>query len=180
MVSLLIDLGADPLGVDGAGMPVAVYATEPGIDRPVMAKIRSMTAGELVSAERGHRQARSGTMDLVAALALGDWETGERLVRENRGLMDSGALHLTAKRNDPRAVRWLLDHGANTSARWAHWDSDVTPLHLAILENHTEIARILLDAGADPHIRDTKHDSDALGWAEFFQRAEIIQMLKSR
>ena len=27
-------------------------------------------------------------------------------------------------------------------------------------------------------IRETKHDSDALGWAEFFQRPGIVRMLK--
>jgi len=38
---------------------------------------------------------------------------------------------------------------------------------------------MLLDAGADPGIHDTKHDSDALGWAEFMGRKEIVEMLKS-
>src|SRR6267378_5195007 len=33
MVSLLLDLGADPLAVDGAGMPAAAYATAPDMDR---------------------------------------------------------------------------------------------------------------------------------------------------
>jgi len=179
MVALLIDLGADPLGVDGSGMAVAVYAFEPDTDRSVMEKISTMTSGELVSAERGHRQARSGTMDLVAALALGDWQIGDQLVRENPGLINAGALHLMAKRNDLRSVKWLLEHGADPSARWAHWDSEVTPLHLAIMADHTEVARLLLAAGSDPRIRDTKHDGDALSWAEFFHRAEIVEMLKN-
>jgi hypothetical protein len=37
---------------------------------------------------------------------------------------------------------------------------------------------VLLDAGADPAIRDTKHDSDAMGWAEFFRRSEIVEILR--
>ena len=53
------------------------------------------------------------------------------------------------------------------------------PLHLAILSGHADIVRPLLDAGADPHIRDSKHDSDAIGWAEFFRRPEIVQVLKA-
>jgi hypothetical protein len=36
----------------------------------------------------------------------------------------------------------------------------------------------LLDAGADPRIRDSKHDSDAIGWAEFFRRMDIVWMLR--
>jgi ankyrin repeat protein len=180
MVSLLVDLGADPLAVDGSGQSAVAYATAPDVDGRVMESIRAMTSGELVSAERGHRRPRSSTMDLVAALALADWQIAEHLLREDPGLKHSGALHLMAKRNDLRAVKWLLDHGADPNARWAHWDADVTPLHLASLSGHAAIARALLDAGADPRIRDSKHDSDALGWAEFFRRSDIVEMLKAR
>ena len=82
-----------------------------------------------------------------------------------------------AKRNDAAAVRWLLDHGADASGRWAHWDADVTPLHLAAAHGHAEAVRLLLAASADPAIRDSKHDSDVSGWAEFFRQPEIVQLL---
>jgi ankyrin repeat protein len=184
MVSLLIDLGADPLAVDGSGMPIAAYATSPDIDRRAMETIRAMTAAELLSAERGHRPARSGLMDLVAALALSDWDIAARLVRDNPRAMavggaSVGALHLMAKRHHIDGVKWLLAHGADVNARWAHWDSDVTALHLAILEDHIDVVPVLLAAGADPSIRDTKHDSDAMGWAEFFKRTAIIRLLEA-
>ena len=118
-------------------------------------------------------------MDLFAVLALGDWETAGRLVNEHPKLLDpeGGVLHLMAKRNDIAAVRWLLDHGANPNALWHHWDADVTPLHLAVLGNHADMVRALLDGGADPRIRDSKHESDAIGWAEFFQRQNLVQIL---
>ena len=146
-----------------------------------MEKIREMTSAELVSAERGHRASHCNSLDLVAALALTDSETAARVLRENPKLIeaDSGALHLMAKRNDVAAVKWLLDHGADPNGRWNHWDAAVTPLHLAVLEGHVEVARVLMDAGADPTIHDSKHDSDALGWAEFFQRTEIVRILKT-
>lgn len=51
-------------------------------------------------------------------------------------------------------------------------------LHLAALGNHPEVARRLLAAGADPGIRDSMHDSDALGWAEFFRRGELVALLR--
>jgi ankyrin repeat protein len=180
MVSLLLELGADPLAVDGSGQPAAAYSESPDIDRSVMEKIRTMTAAELTSAVRGHRPPRGGPIDLLALLALGDLQTAEQLVRESPGLVApaGGVLHLMAKRGDVRAVKWLLEHGADPSARWAHWDSEVTPLHLAILGDHPEVARVLRDAGADLKIRDTKHDSDAMGWAEFFRRSEIVEILK--
>jgi len=181
MVALLLDLGADPLAVDGSGCTAAAYATSPDTDRRVMEAIRAMTSAELISAVRGHRQPRSSTMDLVALLALGEWGTAAQLVRDNAGLVEpgGGALHLMAKRDDVAAVKWLLDHGANANARWRHWDAEVTPLHLAVLGGHADIVRLLLDAGADPRIRDSKHDSDAIGWAEFFRHADIVQMLKN-
>ena len=179
MVGLLLDLGADPLAVDAAGMTAAAYAMSPDIDRSVMEKIRAMTSSELTSATRGGRPSRGSMMDLVANLALGDWETAERLVKENPTLIDTGALHLMAKRNDLSAVKWLLDHGADPNARWAHWDAEVTPLHLAASQGHADVVRLLLTAGADASIRDSKHDGDALGWAEFFRQPEIIRILET-
>ena len=182
MVVLLIELGADPLGVDGWGMPVAGYAETPEIDRPVMEKIRALTEGELRSAARGHRPANLGAMDLVASLALGDRDTAGRFVRENPRLLEPshGVLHFMAKRGDAGAVTWLIEQGANPSARWAHWDAEVTPLHLACLADHPDVVRALVAGGADPSIKDTRHDADALGWAEFFQRAAIVEVLRAR
>ena len=182
MVRLLVELGADPLGVDSFGMSVAGYSETPTLDRPVMERIRKMTLGELDSARRGRRPARAEALDLVALLALGDFETAEAILRQNPRLVEPslGVLHLMTKRGDPAAAKWLLDHGANPSGVWAHFDADVTPLHLAALANHPEVAHLLLDAGADPTIRDNRHDSDAMGWAEFFQREEIAKMIKTR
>ncbi len=179
MAAVLIELGADPLAADGFGFPPAMYATSPDIDRPVMEAIRALTASELRSAERGQRPTRGGVMDLVAGLALRDWSTAERLVRDSPELLRSGALHFAIKRHDVAAVKWLLAQGADPNARWTHWDADVTPLHLAAWAGDLEIARLLLEAGADSTIKDTKHDSDALGWAEFFHRDDIVGLLRA-
>jgi ankyrin repeat protein len=185
MVDLLIDLGADPLATDGDGQPVMAYATSPGTDRRVMEKIRAITLAELSSAQRGHRRPRSGLPYLTALLALRDWDLAERLVREDPRMLApggtaNGALHLAAKRGDAESVRWLLDHGADPSGLWDHWDASVTPLHLAAWHAHTQVVTMLLDAGADQTIEDSKHHADPLGWADFFNRGEIVAMLKAR
>jgi ankyrin repeat protein len=182
MLALLLELGADPLAADGMGQPAAVLVTSPGSDRPVMEKIREMLHGELVSAERGHRPPRVGMMDVIAVLTLGDYDTAARLVRERPGLLAAtgpanGALHLMAKRDEPAAATWLLDHGADPNALWAHWEASVTPLHLAVLANHPAMVRLLLSRGADPRIRDSQHDSDPIGWAEFFKRPDLAQVM---
>lgn len=180
MVTLLVELGADPLGVDQSGNTAAAYATSPGIDRPAMEAIRAMTKAELVSAGRGKRTADARPADLIALLALGDWETAAELTRDRSRLIDDGgALHLMAKRGDATAVKWLLDHGADPNARWAHWDAVVTPLHLAAWGGSAEATRLLLAAGADPTILDSRHESDALGWAQHFGRPEIVAMLEA-
>ena len=168
MVALLIELGADPLGRDGTGYPPAAYATSPDIDRSVMESI-----------------SRSGRMDLFTALTLREWESAERLLHPGGSVLEPGGksfgvLHLMAKRGDADGVKWLLGHGADGNALWAHWDSDVTALHLAVLGGHAEVVRVLLHAGADPLIRDSKHESDAIGWAEFFGKPEIVEMIASR
>jgi len=176
MMELLLELGADPLAVDGGGQPVMVYTHTPDADRPVMERIREMTQAELVSAARGHRPPRSAPPDLMAALALGDVDTAVQLVQHNPALIapSGGVLHLMAKRNDGRAVRWLLDRGADPDGTWPHWDADVTPMHLAAMQGHTAIVRMLLDAGADTTIRDSKHRETPRGWAEFFEKADVV------
>jgi Ankyrin repeats (3 copies)/Ankyrin repeat len=92
MVALLLELGADPLGVDSGGMPVAGYATAPDMDREVMERIRHITSAERVSADRGHRPPRGSMMDLVALLSLGDWETAALFVHGNRELIEKSGL----------------------------------------------------------------------------------------
>lgn len=183
MVALLLGLGADPLAVDSFGMSAATYADSAGIDGPLMKRIRDITAGELLSADRGDRPTRGDPSDLVAVLALADWKAADRLARDNPALLaggtSGGVLHVMSKRGDEPAVKWLLEHGANPSAVWAHFDSQVTPLHLAILANHPEVVRLLLAAGADPRIHDTKHNADAMGWATFFGHGEIVAILQT-
>lgn len=168
MVELLLELGADPLATDGTGFPAAAYASSPEVDRSVMEMIRAR-----------------GKMDLFTALALNEWDVADRILRESPGVVEPGAfragvLHLMAKRGNVVAVKWLLDHGIDPSSLWAHWDSLVTPLHLAVMQAHTEVVRVLLAAGADPRIRDSKHEADAIGWAEFFRRPDIVRILEDQ
>ena len=177
MVDLLIELGADPLAVDGSGYFAAAYATSADVDRSVMKAVSDMTSAELTSAIRGNRAPDVRMIDLVAALALGDFDRADNLWSYAPHANFAGALHLMAKRGDVRAVEWLLDHGADPNERWAHWDADVTPLHLAALAGHAEVARLLIDKGSRSDIADSRHDSTALEWAEFFGRSDVVRLL---
>jgi ankyrin repeat protein len=186
MVSLLLELGADPMAVDGAGVPAAVCATGTDFDRKLMERIRELTRAELDSATRGNRAPRLGMLDLIAALALGDAVLAGRLATADSKLVNQGALHVMAKRGDQPAVEWLLAHGADPNRRWAHWDAEVTPLHLAAQNGHVEVMRTLLEAGGDPTIHDSKHDSGAAGWAQYGRMPphsrwrEMVQVIEER
>jgi len=167
MVELLLALGADPLATDASGFTAVAYAVDSDIDRPVLEAIETRVGPTLLT-----------------SVALGYWDTAARLLREDPGAIgpdgaNAGVLHLMAKRGNTAAVKWLLNHGANPNARWSHWDADVTPLQLAVMQSHVDVVRLLLQAGADPSIRDSKHDSDAIGWAEFFKRKEIVRILSN-
>ena len=193
MVELLLELGADPFGVDAVGQPAVEYPDAPGRDQAIMESIRQRTLAELDSARRGHREPRMTMLDLAAALSLGDWRLAAQLWavdRCERGFGDRGErsprlstssiLHLVSKRGEFAAVKWLIERGVDVNARWIGWDTDATPLHVAASRGHHEIVRLLLDAGADPGIKDSKHDADVLDWAEYFSQSNIVSLLKSR
>lgn len=178
MVKTLMELGADPLGVDATGYPAAAYAHTPDVDEPVMRRIHAMSAAELDSAIRGLRQPQVKMLDVMAALALRDIATAGKLWDRARDTASAGLLHLMAKRGDLFSVDWLLARGLDVNERWSHWGALVTPLHLAAWGGHLDVTRRLLDAGADPTIKDSQHDGDALGWAEFFGRVELVRLLQ--
>ncbi|MBE2319716.1 ankyrin repeat domain-containing protein [Solirubrobacter sp. CPCC 204708] len=146
MVELLIELGADPLGVDGNGHFAATYARTPDIDLAAMRAIHALAKAELVSADRGSRAPRGYEIDVLAALSVGDLEAAERLV----GAIGPGVLHLMAKRGNREATAWLLEHGANPNGLWTHFGKLVSPLQVATRYGHEHVASILLEAGADP------------------------------
>jgi ankyrin repeat protein len=187
MVALLLELGADPLALDGSGHSAAAYATTPEIDRKVMERILggrwpATLGGE---AREGRVRRRDGTPRFVAALALNEWEEAVRLLAQDparlvAGGADAAALHLMAKRGATWAVRWLLDRGADPSGRWWHWDTELTPLHLAAAFGHEEAVRFLLTAGADTEVRDTQHEGTPLDWARHFGQPETARLLEPR
>jgi ankyrin repeat protein len=163
MVRLLVMLGANPFGTDAAGYLPAAYAKDVDADRPLHELLRN-----------------AGYLDLFTALAVNDYlVAAEILRREPDSLTRGGLLQFMAKRGDVVAVKWLVANGAKPSGLCPHWDADVTALHMAVLGNHPETVRALLDAGADPTVHDTKHLSDAIGWAEFFKRPALVEMLRT-
>ena len=161
MIELLLELGADPSATDASGFTAIAYATDPDTDAPILRAIQ-----------------KRGGPNLTVSVGLNDWQSASQIVqRDPAQVNEHGVLHLMAKRGNVAALEWLLEHGANPNGLWNHWGALLTPLHLAVLSGHADVVRVLLDADADPTIRDSMHDSDARGWATFFRRQELVDLI---
>ena len=55
-----------------------------------------------------------------------------------------------------------------------------TPLHYAAGAGDLDLVRLLVDRGADPSRRDRRYGADAVGWAEYYGREEVVEFLASR
>jgi ankyrin repeat protein len=139
----------------------------------------------------GHRAvaeflvSRGARHHIFSAIAINSAKEVRRIVaadptalttRMSRNENHQRPLHFAARMNRPEMVALLLDLGADPRATDG---SGATPLHYAAGHGHADVVRLLLAAGADPTIHDSEHDSDAVGWAEFFQRPDIVQILRA-
>lgn len=129
---------------------------------------------------------RGARHNIYSAVSMNLADEVRRIVAENPAILSQGQshnedyqlpLHFAVRKNLPGMVALLFELGADPMGKDA---SAVTPLHIAAMEGNADIVRLLLSAGADPKLRDTRHDSDAIGWAEYFEKPEIIQILKDQ
>ena len=74
----------------------------------------------------------------------------------------------------------MLAHGVDVNAKRRMWDLNHTALHMTTESGAVAIAKLLLDAGADPNVRDDRHRATALGWAEFFGRDDIAELIRAK
>jgi ankyrin repeat protein len=124
---------------------------------------------------------------VAAALAVDRARMG-RLLADHPGL--AGRLRSArpalvtwaAAGGSPTAVEFLVELGFDVNARGR---TDVpsdqpwqTALHKAAEDGNLELARTLLRLGADPNVRDQRFDSTPLGWARYFGRPALIELLE--
>jgi ankyrin repeat protein len=89
-------------------------------------------------------------------------------------------LHAAVKRGDLPAMRRLLERNPALANARSETDARGTfPLHVAAESGQAGAARLLLEYGADVAALDLENDAIPLGWAAFFGRAEVVEILLS-
>lgn len=115
-------------------------------------------------------------MTLVQVAALYQQQaTAEWLVTHGAAFtaLDAWDLHW-----EDRATNLLLKDPGEANRRYFEWNG--TLLHIAAERNDLRLAQLALSAGTDPAIHDTIHYGNALDWAMFFKRTELIALLKEK
>ncbi len=169
IVQLLLELGADPNARDATGATALTTASEVGADPGIVA---ALSAAGLKP-------------DLLTMVNMARYGEAEAMLRDDPSRIgpdggDTIALHVAVAKRNLATIRWLLAHGIDVNAKRRMWDINHTALHMTVESGAIEIARLLLDAGADPNIRDDRHHASALGWAEFFCRDEMAELIRQK
>jgi ankyrin repeat protein len=169
MVQLLLELGADPNATDATGATALTTAVQENADPAIASAL--LAAG--------------ARLDFLTAVNLGRYGEAEAMLRDDPARIgpdgrDTIALHLAVSKRNLDTIRWLLAHRVDVNAKRLMWDCDHTALHMTVENGAIDIARVLLDAGADPNIRDDRFNATALGWADFFGKADFADLIRAK
>ncbi|RYP78165.1 hypothetical protein DL769_003246 [Monosporascus sp. CRB-8-3] len=102
------------------------------------------------------------------------WEVSNMRLRDHNGRTP---LHLAALTGMDKAVRLLLDRGADVKAKDGY---GATPLHWAAEGGHEAVTRLLLDSSADVKTRDTHNDATPLHRAAEGGHKAVTRLLLDR
>jgi ankyrin repeat protein len=146
----------------------------------------------------GHREVAELLRSLGAEapqLSAGDTFVAAVLAGDEAAVAGTPARTVASvRRRRPGLVTWAAAQGAANSVALlvrsgfdvnAFGRSDVpsnmpwrSALHVAAETGNLDLARTLLDLGADPNAIDKNYRSTPLGWAQFFDRPDMVALLE--
>ena len=121
-------------------------------------------------------------LDVFDAAAAGDVDRLTELLEGDADLVGAYSedgytpLHFAAFFDRGKAVRVLLDHGADVGAVSKN-DMKVQPLHSAVAANSRDVAAALLTAGADPNARQEGGFTPLMGAEEKEKEGDMVRLL---
>lgn len=185
IVDLLLKHGADPNAPDATGAPPLSLLGVPPL--PLLGAPEQATfpppSKQLKSDMIARFSLAGAEIDLYSAVTLEFYDRAKELLtsaperiqpkgREHR------ILHFATISNHPKALRWLLEHGADPNAKAEIWDCNATPLHFAAEHGLVEAAQELLKAAPDLTITDDKFNATPLGWAQHCNQPTLAQLIE--
>jgi ankyrin repeat protein len=121
-------------------------------------------------------------LDIFDAAAVGDVDRLTELLDGDGDLVGTYSedgytpLHFAAFFDQGKAVRLLLDRGADVAAV-ARNDMRVQPLHSAVAANSRDVAAALLIAGADPNAKQEGGFTPLMGAQKNEEEGDMVRLL---
>ncbi|XP_047098734.1 putative ankyrin-containing lipoprotein Lxx09580 [Schistocerca piceifrons] len=175
--------GSAPASADGSGpqgdrgrtpataAPPTAARTTPPPDDSAVSRLRTLPEKEKNS--RLIQAAKGGAVTELQTLLGAGADVGARDEGESRWT----TLHWAADKGHEKAVRCLVEGGADMNARTSGWQE--TPLHRAAYSGHEAVARFLLEAGAEVDARNKTQSTPLLLAAEKGHAAVVRLLLAS-
>ena len=117
---------------------------------------------------------------LAAAAGLGDRDMVHRMLPDANDVDRHRALALAAQLGHADVVRVLLDAGGDPNRfNPPGTHSHSSPIHQAIAAGHLDVVKLLVERGARLDLKDTIYQGTPLGWAEYFERAQIAEYIRA-
>jgi len=131
--------------------------------------------------QHGAKKADLNDIDAFSAACLnGDASQAKMLLQKDPtlltrpGIERAELLNLAAESNKQNAVRLMVELGFDLNER-----KRTAALHLAAAGGNLEMVKLLIELGADPWVRDEEFNATPLGWAEYGERNEVAEFLRS-
>ncbi|XP_049768129.1 poly [ADP-ribose] polymerase tankyrase-1-like [Schistocerca cancellata] len=164
--------GSGPQGDRGhtpaTAAPPTASRTAPPPDDSAVSRLRRLPEKEKNS--RLIRAVKEGSVGELQTLLAAGADVGATDEGESR----CTSLHWAADKGHLKAVRCLVEGGADVDARTSGWQE--TPLHRAAVYGHEAVARLLLEAGAEADARN-KRQSTPLHAAALGGHVAVVRLL---